>query len=256
MIQRVRSILYGLLNCLRLTTSNSRIRPAAPPSHPYITWQRAILILWFFGLTAMQVWMGEAIAADPNVPVKLVANEPGLDEEGGTLFIALPIVNEGTTTAANVQVQSIALTSATTITPDIFPLVLGDIVASQRGVLDASFTSSGLVPDQQYLLTVKGTYVLRGRKFGFIVSRDIVLPPPESGEDEASSGSAEPNVVTGAPFPPDVIVGPPEAEVNPAGPPIPTGPLRGSVTPDISISRSARAHSGGCCGFRGASFFY
>jgi hypothetical protein len=70
MIQQVRSMLYRLLTC-------------------YKTRQRAIAILWFFILTAMHmVWMGEAIAADPNVPVRLVAGEPGIDEEDGTLFIA------------------------------------------------------------------------------------------------------------------------------------------------------------------------
>ena len=87
------------------------------------------------------------------------------------------------------------------------------------------------MPDKQYLLKVKGTYVAEGRTFHFVLHRRISLPPPVSGEDEASTGSAESNVVSDAPFPPDIIVGPPEAEVNPLGPPVPTGPLRGSVTP-------------------------
>jgi hypothetical protein len=177
------------------------------------------------------VWTDEAVAADPNVPVNLKAEEPGLDEEDGTLFIALPIVNEGTATASNVRVQSIALTSATRITPTAFPVALGEIGVSGRAVLDASFTSSSLVPDQQYLLNVEGTYVLGSRTVRFVVNRDISLPPPAPGEEETSSSSAEPNVISGAPFPPEVIVGPPEAEVNPPGPPVPTGPLRGSVTP-------------------------
>jgi len=76
--------------------------------------------------------------------VDLGADEPGLDEEQDTLFIALPIINKGTATASNIQVRSIKLASATRITPGAFPVTLGDIAASQRAVLDASFTSNGL----------------------------------------------------------------------------------------------------------------
>lgn len=234
MIQEAVKILYRLLTERRNVYSNRRVTVGLPvtPSRLCKKCQTASLIAWFFLLAILPISStNEAIAADPNVPVNLKAGEPGLDEEDGTLFIALPIVNEGAATASDVQVQSIALTSATRITPTDFPVALGNIEASRRAVLNAGFTSTGLVPDQQYLLTVKGTYALRGRTLGFMINRDIALPPPESGEDEASGGSAEPNVVTGAPFPPDVIVGPPEAEVNPAGPPIPTGPFRGSVTP-------------------------
>jgi hypothetical protein len=234
MIQQASRILDRLLTGFRLASSNRSVTVRQPitPLQLCKTWQTAVLIVWLFVLTAVQmVWIDEAIAADPNVPVNLAAGEPGLDEEDGTLFIALPIVNEGTATASNVRVQSIALTSATRITPTAFPVALGEIGASGRAVLDASFTSSGLVPDQQYLLNVEGTYVLGSRTVRFVVNRDISLPPSAPGEDETSSSSAEPNAVSGAPFPTDVIVGPPEAEVNPPGPPIPTGPLRGSVTP-------------------------
>ena len=235
MTQEASRIVYPLLICfpVAFSTRRSPVRQPITPLRLFKRRRTAMLILWVFVLTAMDmVCMDKTIeAADPNVPINLVAGEPGLDEEDGTLFIALPIVNEGIATASNVQVQLITVASATRITPTAFPVALGDIGASQRPVLDASFTSSGLVPDQHYLLTVEGTYVLGVRPVRFVVKRDIRLPLPASGEDEARTGSAEPNVVSGAPFPPGVIVGPPEAEVNPAGPPIPTGPRRGSIMP-------------------------
>ena len=92
--------------------------------------------------------------------------------------------------------------------------------------IDATFTSSGLVPDQQYVLTVKGTYVLGGRTFGFAVQRELSLPPPETGEREVSTATAEPNTVSG-PFPAeDIVIGEEEGE---AAPPVPIGPFRGLV---------------------------
>ena len=233
MIQQALRILYRLWSDLRFVSSNRSITVRQPvtPSRLCKKRQTAILIVWFFVLTAVyMVWTDKAIAADPNVPVNLKAGEPGLNEEDGTLFIALPIVNEGITTAANVQVQSIALTSATRITPSAFPVALGDIGASRRAVLDASFTSNALVPNQQYLLTVEGTYVLGNRTVRFVVDRDLSLPPPASGQAAVRSVSVEADIVDG-PFPPVGIVPGEEHTESEGGPPVPLGPRRGSITP-------------------------
>jgi hypothetical protein len=144
MIQQVQSKLQGLLTRLRVTArgrsvTGGQVRPPWPRWKPRRSAVVAVGLSVFMALPAAPVPEASA-AADPNVPVHLVAGEPGLDEEDGTLFVALQIINEGTAVAANVQVRSIELDAATRITPDAFPVTLGDIVAGESAVLDASFT--------------------------------------------------------------------------------------------------------------------
>src|SRR4030095_2254691 len=109
MSEQIIRLLFGPSTCLRLASSRSiTICQVVNASPPCTNLQKVFLLLGLFVLTAMpMVWIGTAIAATPYVSVNLKAGEPGLDEEEGTLFIALPIVNGGAATGLNVQVQSI-----------------------------------------------------------------------------------------------------------------------------------------------------
>jgi hypothetical protein len=87
MIQQTRRLLYGPSTRLRLASSGSIItRQVITPSPPCTNLQKAILILWFFVLTAVHmVWTDKAIAADPNVPV-FVLKQPDIDGFDRELF--------------------------------------------------------------------------------------------------------------------------------------------------------------------------
>ena len=169
-------------------------------------------------------------------PVQLVTGQPGRAVESpNKLLVALPVFNAGTADAANVQVQSITLTSAAPLIPAAFPVGLGTIPMQGSATLNASFDSSGLVAGTPYRLTVGGTYVFGGMTFGFTLNRSVTLPPLAPGSSPVRTISVPPNVVTGAPFPPDTINFPPE--VNPPGPPAPIGQFRGTGGPTNSSNQ-------------------
>ena len=139
MTRRVHRKLHGLLTRVRFTATGRSVAvyKVRPPWQRWKPLQSAVVAVGlsvFMAIPAAPVH--EAIAAAvPNVPVHLVVGEPGLDEEDSTLFVALPVINEGTVVAANVQVRSIELDAATRITPDAFPVTLGDITPSERAML-------------------------------------------------------------------------------------------------------------------------
>lgn len=99
-----------------------------------------------------------------------------LNSENRVSF-ALPLLNIGTGTAANVQVTSITLGSATLLSPPL-PVFLGDLGADNAVSANARFSGSGLTVGSRYLVTVRGTYESGGATFGFTVNRYIVIPSP------------------------------------------------------------------------------
>jgi hypothetical protein len=158
--------------------------------------------------------------------VQFTTLNPGLAQSGTTLMIALPIINSGTMDATNVTVTAATLRSATLATP--LPVALGTIPANTNAVFQVSFNDPALVANTSYLLTVRGTYNVGAATAGFTVNRFLVPPPAGPGQGTAGSVSVAPLTVSGAPFPPQPVDFPDDA--NSSLPPIPTG-LFVPVTP-------------------------
>ncbi len=167
-------------------------------------------------------------------PVELVADQPGVGMLGQQLMIALPITNDGTLTATNVQVTGVTLPPAQLINPATLPEPVGTIRPRKRAVFQADFDASGLALRVPYVLTVTGTYQVNQVTFNFTLTRSISLPPaaPGSAATEAATAAAE--SLSGAPFPPGPFEV--EADSDRQGPPVPTGPfVPGTQTRSTSV---------------------
>lgn len=174
-------------------------------------------------LTLLIAGLGPRIIMAQVSAVQFVTTAPGLGDAGANLLVALPIKNNGTVSAANVQVTAVSLRTAPLVAPAAFPVALGAIAAGQNVVFQASFDATGLSQNATYLLTVRGTYQVGGVTAGFTVNRFIELPPASPGSATLNSGSVNGSFTSGGPFPPQ----PPafDDDVNAPRPPVPIGPV-------------------------------
>jgi hypothetical protein len=159
---------------------------------------------------------------------QFVTGSPGLGSLGQTLFVALPIMNNGGSDATNVQITGATLRMASLISPSSFPVQLGTIAPDHSAVFQANFNAANLAPNTSYLLTVRGTYLASGAATGFTVNRFIGLPSA-AGAGSAQTITVQGNSVSGAPFAPGpagsgAIVNQEQEERNIARP-VPTGPF-------------------------------
>jgi len=144
----------------------------------------------------------------------------------GSLAVAIPIMNSGNRAAADVKVAAVTLGSGNRITPAALPIPLGEIVPTRRAVLDARFTS--LAVPGKYPLAVSGTYVLDGKSHPFTAQMDLAVE--RSGGPPSPPGKVNiPKQKTpGTPSPASPIMQ--DYNNNPAGPPIPDGPMQTPFT--------------------------
>jgi len=184
MIQHAHTKLHGVLVRLRLASNNrnrTSHRQALAPSQPCTTMQRVILIVWFFVLPMTMSRMDEAIAADPNVPPQLVADEPAFFIwPDNTVSLAVPIRNTGAAAVADVEVLSVSLRDGVRLEPQAFPISLEELIPEASEVVRARF-SVPAVDGRLYLLTITGRFRYFGSTFGFTVSRFIAPVPPDNG---------------------------------------------------------------------------
>jgi hypothetical protein len=157
--------------------------------------------------------------ADP--PVIFVTGVPGLSSEGSTtLHSALPIQNNGTVAAQNVQITSIQLHGGARVAPAL-PASLGSIAPGGLAVLLADFTGGSFVPGGRYLLTLSGTYIVGGTTYGFSLNRALIVPAA-AGPGRTKTITVFPSTVSPGGYPPG---SPPNEEANPGGRPVPNGPI-------------------------------
>ncbi len=168
-----------------------------------------------------------------DIPIVLEAGPAGVAiEDPDRLLVALPLLNEGSATAEDVQITSAFLESTDLLAPTSFPVGIGDIAADDRGVFEAAFASTGLVSGDAYLLHVSGSFASGPLRLDFALERPIAVPARAPGSAPLSFVTATPSTVTGAPFTPS-----PEPSEVPEGyneeplPPIPTGQPRGTMVP-------------------------
>jgi hypothetical protein len=107
---------------------------------------------------------------------------PELSETGETFIIQLPVVNNGTATAAEVTVTSATLGSAAPTSPAL-PLVLGTMAPGDTNQLVLQFSRSEITLGRNYLLVLRGTYHFGTATLGFVVNRFVLaaLQSPYTG---------------------------------------------------------------------------
>lgn len=108
---------------------------------------------------------------------KLVGAEATVINTGSDFFVSMPLSNAGPAMAPNVFVTGITLGTAQRISPQLFPVYIGQLASGNSGAARARFRSVGLVPGQRLLLTVRGTYGSSSAQFGFVVNRYVTVPP-------------------------------------------------------------------------------
>ena len=139
----------------------------------------------------------------------------------GTVAVAIPVVNSGSATASVVTVTSIVLGAGTIVKPAAFPVALGKIVPTERAVLQSRFASIS-VPGK-YTLTVSGTYSDHGAAQPFTASAPLTVAKPSPTPVNLVKTTVTVHETTGTPTAPSPI--PSDlSDVNPFGPPVPTGP--------------------------------
>jgi len=147
------------------------------------------------------------------------------------LSVAAPLANLMRHPATDVKIDKITLASTTTQTP--LPLAVGTIPARSSVIVQADFSSGGLVSGQRYEMVLHGTYRGRpgdkdsdkGEGHRFKVHTPVVIPPPAEGSGQLGTTQLPPHKVEGGKYPPR----PPqmdedEEEVNAGAPPVPTNP--------------------------------
>jgi len=108
---------------------------------------------------------------------KLVGAEASVINTGSEFFVSMPLSNAGAEMAPKVFITGITLGAAQRISPQLFPVYVGQLAAGNSGVARARFRTAGLAPGQRLLLTVRGTYGSGSAQFGFVVNRYVTVPP-------------------------------------------------------------------------------
>jgi hypothetical protein len=193
---------------------------------------RLVRFLAFLILPACLI-LSSAQAAEAAGTVDLVDGVPGLGIVKERFMIAVPITNEGTTTATNVQVTSVTLGAAARLSPTIFPVALGAMPAGFRIIFQCDFDATGLVSGTSYSLIITGTYQLGTATSNFTLTRSVKLLPESPGQGVINQITAAPNKSAG-PYPPQAPrFGPGDNEPRP---PVPIAPVVAGPTTPTSTS--------------------
>lgn len=160
-------------------------------------------------------------------PLTLTA--PGVSfQKPNTLLVAARLNNVSHRTISGARIDAVRLGTAGVLTH--LPLRVGAIAARRSAIVQADFSSAGLVHRKRYLLVVRGSYLTITRKRRAFVSRHLLLLPPAApARALVETATTAPREVRGAPFPPS----PPrfDNEVNGSRWTVPTGkPVPGKRT--------------------------
>ena len=139
----------------------------------------------------------------------------------GSVAVALPVVNTGTRTAGDVRVSGITVGTGSRLNPSSFPVLLGEIVPTKRAVLDARFAA--LAVPGSYPVIVTGNYMLDGKSHAFTAPSSLVIERTGGPVGPPAQVTVPKQKTSGVPSPATPIEQ--ENDNNPAGPPIPDGPV-------------------------------
>lgn len=111
-----------------------------------------------------------------------MASKPQLISGGATvintgeeLIVSLSLSNMGADPASKVFLTGATLGTARRISPQNFPVYIGNLYQEGSSSIGARFSSSALTVGQQYLLTLRGTYEAGGTQ-GFVINRYLKIP--------------------------------------------------------------------------------
>lgn len=107
---------------------------------------------------------------------KLVGSEPTLINTETELYVSMPLMNVGTDHALNVFITDFQIRGTSRLSPQIFPVYVGNLTVGNNGATNARFSSINLIEGKKYLLTVRGYYSQASETVGFAVNRYITIP--------------------------------------------------------------------------------
>lgn len=113
-----------------------------------------------------------------SVAPQLVASNPSVLNTGAELFVSVPLTNVGGSGATNVSLTGFTVGPAPRLSPQVFPVFVGNIAVGSSGAINGRFNSRPFIAGQRLLLTLRGSYGPTGAKAGFSVNRYVVVPPP------------------------------------------------------------------------------
>ena len=111
------------------------------------------------------------------VAANLVLGDPSVSHVAGSLSLNIPVLNVGELGVGSLLCTNITLGTAFRSSPVGFPIVIGQLAASNSVRVAARFADSGLVVGNRYLLTVRGSYVVNGVVYGLAINRYVQVPP-------------------------------------------------------------------------------
>ena len=123
--------------------------------------------------------------------VEIEVGSPGVAVESNTkLLIALPLDNTGKDEAREVTVREARVAGATRELPVSLPVLVGDIAADGRKVIQLRFNVPGLDPSHKYELEVDGHYRShRDREREFHYRAQLIVPPVGPGSAPAGTNT-------------------------------------------------------------------
>lgn len=108
--------------------------------------------------------------------IKLITAQPIVINTGNILYVSCPIINVGQDIAPNILINKISLGIVPRLSPQVFPLYLGNLSSFNTSTVDVQFNAINLIPDQKYLLNVAGVCGEKSAPIGFSVNRYITIP--------------------------------------------------------------------------------
>jgi hypothetical protein len=126
------------------------------------------------GAAAILALAASASAVAQSSGPQFSSNAPTAGIANGTLYVFIPIVNNGGTLASLLQIQSASLGGTAALTP-VMPVLKGTMAPAAVTELELRFDAAHFLLGSRYLLTVRGTYQVGTSTYGFTVNRFLTV---------------------------------------------------------------------------------
>lgn len=109
--------------------------------------------------------------------MQVVLGLPVIESVSGKLIVTPEIINAGGSAIRRVMCHDITLGCARRLGPPHgYPVVLGDVDRSGVARMTAVFSGTGMLPGAQYLLTLRGSYLVDDISFPLALTRYVQVP--------------------------------------------------------------------------------
>lgn len=111
--------------------------------------------------------------------MQVVLGLPAIESVSGKLIITPEIINAGGSAIRRLMCHDVTLGCARRLGPPHgYPVVLGDVERSGVARMTAAFSGIGMLAGAQYLLTVRGSYIVDDISFPLALTRYVQVPAP------------------------------------------------------------------------------